>query len=99
MAKKEQGTDHKLQYEAAKIILYPVSSEKSLRLMESANKLVFVVKPNSSKPQVKQAIETQFQVKVLNVNMFTNPKGEKRAYVTFAKDTPAIDVATQMGLI
>ncbi len=99
MAKKDQAVDNKAAYAAAKIILYPVSSEKSLRLMESGNKLIFVVKKEANKPQVKQAIETQFQVKVTKVNLFTNPRGEKRAYVTFAQDTPAIDVATKMGLI
>ena len=99
MAKKGQEIAPLEQYEAAKVVLYPVSSEKSLRLMESANKLVFVVRKQADKPAVKSAIEKQFQVKVTKVNIFTNARGEKRAYVTFSQETPAIDVATKMGLV
>ena len=40
-----------------------------------------------------------FKVKVVKVNTFTTTKGEKRAYIKFGDDTPAIDVATQLGLM
>ena len=81
------------------IIKYPVSSEKSIRLMESENKLIFVVDKKADKPEIKKAIEELFKVKVLKVNTFTTTKGEKRAYVKFSAETPAIDIATQMGLM
>lgn len=81
------------------IVKYPVSSEKSIRLMESENKLIFVVDKKADKPEIKKAIEELFKVKVLKVNTFTTTKGEKRAYVKFSAETPAIDIATQMGLM
>ena len=40
-----------------------------------------------------------FKAKVLNVNTLITRDGVKRAYVTFAQDTPAIDIATNMGLM
>ena len=81
------------------VIKYPVSSEKSIRLMESENKLIFVVDKKAEKQEIKKAIEDLFKVKVVKVNTFTTTKGEKRAYVKFSAETPAIDIATQMGLM
>jgi large subunit ribosomal protein L23 len=81
------------------IIKYPLSTEKSLRLMESENKLIFVVNKKSTKQEIKNAIEKMFNVKIVNVNTLITNAGVKRAYVTFSKETPAIDVATNMGLM
>ncbi|MBW2966031.1 50S ribosomal protein L23 [Candidatus Woesearchaeota archaeon] len=81
------------------IVKCPLSTEKSIRLMESENKLIFVVNKKAKKTEIKKAIETIFKVKVIKVNTFVSSKGEKRAYVKFSADTPAIDVATQMGLM
>jgi len=81
------------------VVKYPLSTEKSLRLMESENKLVFVVDMKSDKKSVKNAIEHMFKVKVTRVNTLIDRDGKKRAYVTLSKDTPAIDVATNLGLM
>ncbi|MFC1769116.1 50S ribosomal protein L23 [Nanoarchaeota archaeon] len=82
-----------------KVVLYPLATEKSIRLMEKENKLIFVVGKQATKPEIKTEIEKLFNVKVRKVNTFTTPSAEKRAYVTFAKENPAIDIATQMGLM
>lgn len=81
------------------IIKYPLSTEKSIRLMESENKLIFVVNKKATKKEIKEAIEKMFKVEVDFVNTFVNPEGEKRAYIKFSSKNPAIDIATQMGLI
>ena len=81
------------------IIKYPLSTEKSIRLMEAENKLIFVVHKKSTKKEIKKAIEVMFKVEVENVNTFVNAEGEKRAYVKFSAKNPAIDIATQMGLM
>lgn len=81
------------------IIKYPLSTEKSLRLMESENKLIFVVDKKATKSEIKKAIEDIFKAKVLNVNTLITNQGKKRAYVTFSMETPAIDIATNMGLM
>ncbi|MBI2559445.1 50S ribosomal protein L23 [Candidatus Woesearchaeota archaeon] len=81
------------------IIKHPLSTEKSIRLMETDNKLIFVVNKKSSKKEIKKAIEEMFKVEVASVNTFINPEGEKRAYVKFSSKNPAIDIATQMGLM
>lgn len=81
-----------------KTIKYPVSTEKGIKLMEAENKLIFVVENTSTKNEIKKAVEAMFNVKVESVNTFIN-EGKKKAYVKISKDTPAINVATQLGLI
>lgn len=81
------------------IIKYPLSTEKSIRLMESENKLIFVVNKKATKKEIKKAIEDMFKVEVDDVNIFVNADGEKRAYIKFSAKNPAIDIATQMGLM
>ena len=85
--------------DAYNIIKYPLSTEKSIRLMESENKLIFVVNKKATKKEIKKAIEQMFKVEVAGVNTFISPEGEKRAYVRFSQKNPAIDIATKMGLM
>jgi ribosomal protein uL23 len=80
------------------VIKHPLATEKSIRLMESNNTLVFVVEIDAKKFDIKEAVEKQFTAKVDKVRTHIT-KGEKRAYVTFAKETPAIDIATNLGLM
>jgi ribosomal protein L23 len=80
------------------IIKYPLSTEKSIRLMESENKLIFVVEKKSNKTQIREAIEKMFKVKVSDVKTYISG-GKKRAYIRFSAETPAIDIATQLGLM
>lgn len=85
--------------DAYNTIKHALSSEKSLRLMESENKLIFVVDMKARKPEIKKAAEELFNAKVEKVNTFITPKGEKRAYIKFAPDVLAIDIATNLGLM
>ncbi len=81
------------------VIKHPLATEKVIRLMEAENKLVFVVDKRATKSDVKKAVESLFKAKVVAVNTLNSISGEKRAYVTFAKETPAIDVATTLGIM
>ncbi len=81
------------------VIKYPLSTEKSLRAMESENKLIFVVDVKATKKEIKEELEKMFKCKVIKVNTFINSSMEKKAYVTFSPETPAIDIATQLGLM
>ncbi|MBC8444144.1 50S ribosomal protein L23 [Candidatus Woesearchaeota archaeon] len=85
--------------DAYKIIKHPLSTEKSIRLMESENKLIFMVDNSAKKPEIKLAIEKIFKAKVEKVNTFIGPDGKKRAYIKFSNETPAIDIATNLGLM
>lgn len=85
--------------ESIKVIKHPLSTEKSIRLMESENKLVFVIDRKAKKSDVKKAIEELFKMKVEKVNVLVTSRGEKRAYIKFSAETPAIDLATQLGMM
>jgi ribosomal protein uL23 len=84
--------------DAFQIIKNPISTEKAVRLMESENKLVFIVDRKANKFQIKEALAEIFNIKSAEVNTLIN-KGEKKAYVRLPSDVSALDIATQMGLI
>ena len=81
------------------IISYPLSTEKTIRLMEAENTLIFIVDKKAAKLEIKKAIEEQFNAHVKTVNTSIGPDGKKKAYVRFAADTPATDIATKLGLM
>ncbi len=83
---------------ATEVVRYPSSTEKSIRMMESENKLIFVVEKKATKEEIKKAIEDLYEAKVVSVTT-TVSKGLKKAYVKFSPETPAIDVATKLGMI
>ena len=85
--------------ETSEVIKYPLSTEKSIRLMEAENKLIFVVDLRARKQEIKEAIEKTFKVKVEKVTTLVTPKGQKRAYVKLSPETPALDIATDLGLM
>jgi large subunit ribosomal protein L23 len=85
------------------VIQAPLISEKGTQLTASANQVLFKVRPDANKIEVKHAVETLFKVKVVQVRM-TRYLGKvrrigrnmgrrsdwKKAYVTL-KDGDKID--------
>lgn len=59
------------------VIIAPVITEKSSAASE-ANQVVFKVRRDATKPEIKAAIETLFKVKVLGVNTLTRKGKNKR---------------------
>ena len=59
------------------VILSPVITEKATSASE-ANQVVFKVRRDATKPEIKNAIETLFKVKVLSVNTLTRKGKTKR---------------------
>jgi ribosomal protein uL23 len=81
------------------IMLYPLLTEKSINVVESQNKLTFVVKIESTKKQIKWAVENALSVKVEAINTLIDREGKKRAMVKLTKDFKAADIATRFGMI
>lgn len=81
------------------MIKYPLSTEKSIRLMESENKLVFIVDLKDTKTIIRKEVEKVFKAKVKSINTLIGPDAKKKAIVTFTDETPAIDLATKLGLM
>ena len=60
------------------VIVSPVITEKATNLTEQ-NKVVFRVSPKATKPQIKEAVEKLFDVKVTGVNTLVT-KGKKKIF-------------------
>jgi large subunit ribosomal protein L23 len=89
-----------------KIILAPVISEKSTRVADKMNQVVFRVLPDATKPEISAAVASLFKVEVTGVQVL-NVKGKvkrsgrvtgrrdnwKKAYVTL-KPGQDIDFAS-----
>lgn len=74
------------------------STEKIVRQIEADNVLVFVVDRAVNKKDIKDEVESLFDVKVEKVRTHTL-KNKKVAYVKLKLDYPAVDVATKLGMI
>ncbi|WP_040899529.1 50S ribosomal protein L23 [Xenococcus sp. PCC 7305] len=61
----------------ADLILKPIVTEKATLQMEE-NKYVFDVLPKATKPEIKAAIESLFDVKVTSVNTLKLPRKQRR---------------------
>jgi len=68
------------------IIIAPVITEKSAKISENGNKIVFKVRNDANKVQIKQAIEKIFGVKVIKVNTI-NVKPKYRRVGRYAGTT------------
>jgi len=61
------------------ILLAPHVSEKTNRLAERHNQVAFKVLPDATKPEIKSAVETLFNVKVKGVTVL-NVKGKRKRF-------------------
>ena len=80
-----------------KIIYHPFVTEKTMNFMEKNNALEFVVKRDSNKKQIKDAVEKMFEAKVKSINTRITKKG-KHAIVTFMPDFKAEDIGMRIGI-
>lgn len=67
------------------IIFEPVVSEKSYDLVQDNNSYTFVVDRRSNKTEIKQAIQSIFDVKVVAVNTMNRQGKRKRTGYTLGK--------------
>ena len=80
-------------------ILYPVMTEVTSRILETENKLVFIVSTKAKKAEIKRAVEELYEVRVQKVNTLITPRGEKKAFVKLHPDYKAADVAIKLGIL
>lgn len=90
--KKEQAKNKEIMQ------IKPVITEKAVMLIESQNVLTFKFRLDVSKEEIKKEIEDLFDVKVDRIRVM-NRNSKKYAYVKLNPKSPAIDVATKMGMI
>ncbi len=80
------------------VIVAPVITEKAT-LASEHNQVIFKVKPDATKTEIKAAVESLFKVKVKAVNTIVR-KGKKRAFrgiVALLSDTKRAVVTLEDG--
>ena len=82
-----------------KAILHPLVTEDAVRLIESENKLVFIVDLKASRRDVAEAVRKLYEVEVDKVNICITPEGRKKAYVKLAPEFKAADLAAKLGIL
>lgn len=80
-------------------ILYPLTTEKAVSLIERSNCIVLIVDKAASKPAIKQEAERLYGVKVSSVNVVNGFNGRKKAVLKFAKAGAAADIASRLKII
>ncbi|MFA4906898.1 MAG: 50S ribosomal protein L23 [archaeon] len=81
------------------VIEYPLISEKAVGLIESQNKVVFIVNKKATKTLVRNAVEKLYAVKVDSIQTIIDQKGRKKAIVKLNPKFRASDLATKLGVI
>ncbi len=78
--------------------LRPITSEKAVKLIDVDNVLLFETDRRQTKDEIAKEVSEIFSVKVVAVRTLIR-NNKKYAYVKLAKENPAIDVATKLGMI
>jgi large subunit ribosomal protein L23 len=81
------------------ILKFVLMTEKCVRMIETENKLVFIVERKSDKPEIKRAFETAFGTKVSEINTVIDQKARKKAFIKLQEPGAAGDIAVRLGII
>ena len=81
------------------VILHPIITEVSSRILEAENKIVFAVSLKASRKEIKRAVEELYEVKVEKVTTVITSKGIKKAFVKLHPDYKAVDIAIKLGVL
>jgi large subunit ribosomal protein L23 len=88
-----------LKMEAHKVIKYPMMTERSVNMIETENKLTFIVDLKATKDDVKAAVQELYEVEASQVNTLITNEGEKKAFVKLKDEYDASDVAIRLGIL
>lgn len=78
---------------------FVLMTEKSIQLIETQNKLVFIVNKKSSKDDIKKAFENAFSTKVGEIKTMIDQKSRKKAFIKLKKEGEAGEIAIRLGII
>lgn len=80
------------------VIIRMMITERASEIVESENRLTFIVNRKATKGQVREAVEALYEVKVIKVNTMITPDGKKKAIVKLSPEHNAADLAVKLGL-
>merc|ERR1712156_385079 len=78
-----------------RIVVAPITTESAMKKIEEINTLVFLCDIRANKSQIKEAVQSLYQVKVSSVKTLIRPDNQKKAYVKLEGADAALDVANK----
>ncbi|MCK5299778.1 MAG: 50S ribosomal protein L23 [Candidatus Aenigmarchaeota archaeon] len=81
------------------LLKHPRMTEKAMNRIELNNELVFIVDKKATKKDIKEVFEKEFEAKIIKVNTMNDTKGRKKAIIKLSEETPAVDIATKLGMM
>ena len=84
--------------EATHIILKPYVTEKTFSLVENESRICFLVKENTTKPKILEAVKLLYNETPIGINTCKTVYG-KKAFVKFETVEKARDLATKIGML
>jgi large subunit ribosomal protein L23 len=81
------------------VLKFVLMTEKSVRQIELQNKLVFIVDRNSDKSRIKAAAQVAFNSPISEVRTLIDQVGRKKAFIKFAQEGAAGEIAIRLGII
>ena len=84
--------------EATHIILKPYVTEKTFALVENESRICFLVRENTTKPKIAEAVKVLYNENPVAINVCRTVYG-KKAFVKFETIEKARDLATKIGML
>lgn len=81
------------------IILYPLTTERSVKMIQEENKLLFIVQRKTNKKEIARAVKELYEVEVEEVRTSIDRRGRKRAMVKLKEGYSASDIAVRLGIL
>jgi large subunit ribosomal protein L23 len=81
------------------VILFPLMTERSVNMIETENKLVFVVDRRANKHEISHAVSHLYGVEVETVNTLISRDNRKKAFVKLTEEFNASDLAIRLGIL
>ena len=81
------------------VVRYPLLSEDAVTLLETENKITFIVDVRSDKHDIRRAIQELYEVRVQEVRTLITAEGDKKAFVKLTPDFKASDLAVRLGIL
>ena len=82
-----------------RVLRQPLTTESAMKKIEEINTLVFLCDVRATKRQIREAVNSMYEVKCSKVNTLIRPDGQKKAYCHLTSDYDALDVANRIGVI
>ncbi|PXF50795.1 MAG: 50S ribosomal protein L23 [Candidatus Methanophagaceae archaeon] len=76
-----------------------VATEKATAMIDSENKLQFIVDIRADKRAIKEEVERIFETPVKNVRTMITFKGKKKAIIEFEEEGKAKEIGTSLGIL